>query len=894
MFFLFRAFTYFRIRNILYQFKINMAKSNLLLLALLVTVFQAGMAQWQQTAGPNGGSMQEIVQVETTLVVSASNGGLYKSENNGDSWELSTNGLPVNPSVQALVESNGVLYCSIAQRGLYKSEDKAVNWEPINSGIETMTFYSILADGNNLYAGNANGGIYYSNDGGVNWSPSEGEISSIQFQDFEIFNSNVYAGGTTLFESSDNGATWEEVVIPGLGPNGIRSMVADNGVFYAADDGRVFVSSNMTDWTLTPLNTSATIVSMTAQDNRVYASTSNGRYFYADNAGSSWTLVQNANTNSFVRYVLLTGGKIIMSTDEGLYESVDSGTSWTFASNGINSVSVTAIFGYDDTLFAGTQSKGIYRSMDNGDTWIPVNNGLTAANAYTIYEILEVTGTLYIATGGGIYESTDEGDSWIRKLDPGINMSTQVLAYDNGVFVSGPSETSTGIYLSINGTDTWSSIPIDGLDQGTSFESIVLEGNTIVVSTAGGELFLTHDLGGTWENISIPNANAFYFTYDLKLVNGILYAGTARGLLATVDWGEKWVFVIEETRQIFDLEVNSDIIYAATDQGFFITENNLFSWYDLSDGMGNQALNTLFFKGEEVFAGAFASSVWKLPIQEAMFPDDDSDSDGVPDYRDNCLNTTAGVEVNDNGCESVLPEAVFVYGESETCPDTSNGTIRVTTTLANRLFNIEVSRGSFNLEFLNVSISDVFEIGNLAAANYLVTVSIPSIAFEKGFGVTINEYQAITGKRQSINRIGGTVKYKVSGSTEYIVTVNGEEKSFFFDSVSENEINLYNLKDYNRVSISGKSECQGTISDSFATVDELILHPTITSGQVNVDGDYDDVVVRVFDFSGRLILEKTMLQNNNTSFDLNSFGPGIYPVQITSNGKTQTFKVIKQ
>ncbi|MGX1930100.1 BspA family leucine-rich repeat surface protein [Flagellimonas sp. 2504JD4-2] len=594
-------------------------KRFLLLAIILFTSLGTGYAQWQQTNGPTGGSIREIVQVGSVLIASSGNGGIYRSIDNGDSWQASNSGLPMNTGINALVTSGDNLYAAVTYSGIYKSTDAGESWEDVNITFND-TFYTLLVDGPNIYAGNANGGISYSNDGGLNWSYVGGDIANVQFQDFEVYNGKVYAAGRpTLYESSDNGASWQQIAIPGLSPNGLRALNATDDVFYAANDGSVFISDdNFASWSQVSLTGGSTIVELINHEGRVHAATSSGRYFYTDNQGLNWTQAQNSNTNSFVNYLFFAGGKILMSTTEGIYESLDSGVSWSLSNEGILNVNINALYGYDDTLLAGTNSQGIYRSKDNGESWTRVNNGLDAINSWTINEIIEVGGNTYIATGGGIYESSNEGDNWIRKLDPGLNNATDVFGYDNGVFVTGPSPSDTGIYLSTDNTDTWNTLEIDGLNQGTSFTSILIQGNTIVVSTADAEMYITQDLGASWDNITIPNG--FYYTYNLKLVEGKLYAATARGLLVSEDLGQNWSFVHFEFIPVHDVEISRGRIFAATRDGFFMTSENRDSWYSHSPGIGLQALDKLLLKGDEIFAGAFASSVWKLPRAEALLP----------------------------------------------------------------------------------------------------------------------------------------------------------------------------------------------------------------------------------------------------------------------------------
>lgn len=589
-----------------------------------IIIHISAFSQWIHTGGPNGGYTNEIVQVGPVLILSAGNGGIYKSLDDGKSWNLSISGLPCNASVQALVEHNGLVYASISKSGIYISDDKGDSWIAINSGIENLTFYNFIVDGNNIYAGNANGGIYYSPDNGVSWSNKSNGISSIQFQDFLIFNSKVYASGVSLYETSNNGDTWTKIDIPNLNLNGIRAMTVKNNIFYASSEGTVFVSSdNLVSWNeYTINNNGASIVNMLSANNFVYLTTSLGRYYYTNDNGVNWTLVENTNTNSFVNDLFFINNTIIMSTTEGLYESSDVGTSWSENNNGINALQIESLNKNNSFLFAGTENQGIFRSADNSQKWTNISNGLNAANALHIYEISVIGNYIFIATGGGIYSSPNNGDTWELKLDPGVNKSTQVLDYDNGIFVTGIN--GTGIYISSDNGETWNLTQTNGLNIDTSYECILINGNTIIVSTQDGEMFISNNLGNTWNNISITNS--YHYTYDLELDNNKLYAATSKGLMVSTNLGQNWTPFNNDSKITHDVLFDSDKIYIATSSGVYVATDLEKKWYSLCDGMGLQSTNKLLLNNSALFAGTFGLSVWKRFKVDGDLPPTESSS----------------------------------------------------------------------------------------------------------------------------------------------------------------------------------------------------------------------------------------------------------------------------
>ena len=89
-------------------------------------------------------------------------------------------------------------------------------------------------------------------------------------------------------------------------------------------------------------------------------------------------------------------------TSEGIFESVDYGSTWAFNSKGIKAHNISALAANDTYLFTGTSENGIFRSSDNGATWTPIGISSTDLNSKSINDIIVIDNTIFAATSAGI------------------------------------------------------------------------------------------------------------------------------------------------------------------------------------------------------------------------------------------------------------------------------------------------------------------------------------------------------------------------------------------------------------------------------------------------------------------------------------------------------------
>ncbi|MCL6267059.1 BspA family leucine-rich repeat surface protein [Flagellimonas myxillae] len=329
-------------------------------------------------------------------------------------------------------------------------------------------------------------------------------------------------------------------------------------------------------------------------------------------------------------------------------------------------------------------------------------------------------------------------------------------------------------------------------------------------------------------------------------------------------------------------------------------DSTLKAWAQLPSlqiGVSFDAGSSLYCTGEDARQALIDNFGWtisdggKIPLCN-----EDNDGDGILDQVDSCLDTRPGANVGPDGCEMIPNNAIKVYALTPSCIGSQDGAIEIAVETTGLEMDIVLEGSGAPAQYNDVSTSAPFNITDLAAGNYTLTISIPEIVFEQQYGITINEVDNITGKRTSLENKTNAVVYEVSGSTAYEVVVNGKARFFNFIDTYSQTIRLDNLDTYNEITIKGSSDCQGKVADTFFMGETILVYPTITSDKINLIGDYDHLTVGVFSMAGQLVKHDEV--NGATGFtktmDVSALESGMYMVRIVADNKEKTVKIVKK
>jgi RHS repeat-associated protein len=147
-------------------------------------VSDSGGTSWGRPAGNLPGRLVSELAFAGDVLLAVTDLGLYRSENDGGTWQTTTDLPPVPIYVLLVASPDSTVYAGTAM-GLYKSTDAGGTWTSWGTGMDDTDVHALAvdpADANHMVAGTT-AGLFVSTNGGVNWvADSYGGLDGIASQ----------------------------------------------------------------------------------------------------------------------------------------------------------------------------------------------------------------------------------------------------------------------------------------------------------------------------------------------------------------------------------------------------------------------------------------------------------------------------------------------------------------------------------------------------------------------------------------------------------------------------------------------------------------------------------------------------------------------------------------
>ena len=371
------------------------------------------------------------------------------------------------------------LYAGAAGGGLWMSENGGNSWQSLTEDFDHLAIGSLAFDPESsdvVYLGTGDpqisghprigGGIYKSTDAGTTWTHlGLTETRIVSRIEVDPFNPNVVFAATMgnpgipgpdrgLYRSTDAGTTWEQVLFVG-------DSVGINDVRISTNSGTILASA----WHRIRTSTVSDLVS---SDNRLYRSL---------DGGDTWEVLPNpwgeeercriGIEESQGRFVVHPVGADQQFSN--LYRTGDDGNTWAeLVPDGAMPDGVLGGFGwyfskvrinpwnFDDITVLGVE---LWNTLDGGATWERMGPEWWTYEVHADKHDLQWVGPneLVLATDGGAYRSTDHGATWadIEALPVGQFYHVTHIPQAPGWYTAGAQDngTTTGNVTVVN---SWS------------------------------------------------------------------------------------------------------------------------------------------------------------------------------------------------------------------------------------------------------------------------------------------------------------------------------------------------------------------------------------------------------------------------------------------------------
>jgi photosystem II stability/assembly factor-like uncharacterized protein len=503
----------------------------------------------------------------------ASEGGIYKSTDGGETWTKLSTGLPQkligkidldvsrsNPKVvYAMIEAPG------AEGGLYRSDDAGAAWRNVNS------------------AGNLRSRPFYFNYVDVN-PKNENE---------------VWVNALGLYKSTDGGKTFATVSTPHGDNHGIWFNPDNPQIAIQCNDGGANVTTDGGGSWSSILNQPTAELYMVSvdeqhpyklygpqQDNSTVVVPSLPAHSWGfDHPAQAWTQASGCETGGIWP---TPDGKVIWGACKGEVErySVETGQSqgkWIYPQNryGHHPDDITFRFPRQTVIFVSPHdpkviyqaSHVMHRSTDDGATWDVISPDLTAHEKG--YQIVPGNPITRDVTGEEVYSSIYSAVE--SRLEPGV---LWVGAND------GP------VHVSRDNGKTWKNVTPGTLPPGGRVQNIEdsphRKGSAYIAvyrflreHDLQPYIYATTDYGATWTKLT-DGANGIPDWHPTRVVRedparaGLLYAGTEFGFFVSFDNGKRWQAFQQNlpATPVTDLRVHrDDLVIATMGRSFWIMDN---------------------------------------------------------------------------------------------------------------------------------------------------------------------------------------------------------------------------------------------------------------------------------------------------------------------------------
>jgi photosystem II stability/assembly factor-like uncharacterized protein len=578
---------------------------------LLATASHAG---WRND-GPFVGVVTDVAIDSShpdTIYAATHSGGVWRSDDGGQSWALPGDGLIGRGSIKWITTdpaTRDTIWAGLDALGkpaLWRSSDRGKTWAPVRPDKTSYMLGQPIA-----------------------FAPTNPSI--------------VYAPSTNLhYRSADGGKTWESFRVPEQDAYAFAIDPKNPKIIYAGGRGREHHVRRSSDggktWKPASEGLPESSIDLLAipreLPSTIYAVIGFGQLFKSEDSGKSWTELDVGLSGTDKLFSLdldpHDAQTILAGTENGLRRSTDGGESWSTVGGGLGNWYCKGVAFHPkskDTVYAGTTGTGFFKSTDGGESFAPSNTGFGAGWVEKIYAPPNGTGPVFAQLSVGLFRMDSPG-VWKElqsPFDPGDTVNIDGVLFDRQSPKRVYAHDGGKWWRSEDAGKSWQEIEVPqpgmrdmmrGKMSGPEFYGLTQDPGDPKIFYAGGSQRDTG--GGVAVNRSTNGGKKWEaagagLTGDVRLLRaaapGVVYAVTSKnGIYRTSDGGKSWSSVrAGEIRDIAIDPTKPERVFVATKEGLYRSTDSGATWTKVSKGMKEDDIEAVAVSATgKAFCGSFA------------------------------------------------------------------------------------------------------------------------------------------------------------------------------------------------------------------------------------------------------------------------------------------------
>jgi len=487
-----------------------------------------------------GGKIQAFAKNASCVLV-ATEGGIFKTTNLGQSWTNASQNFDPNSVRCNEIVSIGNDFYAMANGDngstIYKSTDNGTNWSSIS--LTNWWPQSVGKISNTLYAigGNNFGGSLYSSTDGNSWSQKAliwdnmwpgGNCKLLSFNQ-----NKLYIVFNNLLLYTLDGNTIDTVTTSGLmssGFNNDNNFAGDGSGNIYYNENSVLYKYNFTskiwiDISTGKIATGFDIIDFSVTDNAIFIIAMNSsagmRFYKSSNQGSTFTeLTTTGLSIPMIGQIIEVSPNNFIGNwlDDRIMISSNGGSTWSWTANQFIATYAGNLTLSGNSLLFSREIKGFISSSNQGLNWSSTNNGIPGFGgiAWFVDEILQVKDTLFSFCRPDptndqvvLYKSSNNGVLWISSPIP--------VPYNSGEEYSFAGKCDSALFVNYFDINTFDYALIVSFNNGNTWTKPNIQNTSAPVYLKGPQncLFAFYAQNNTWEdftNVSKANNFAANFT----------------------------------------------------------------------------------------------------------------------------------------------------------------------------------------------------------------------------------------------------------------------------------------------------------------------------------------------------------------------------------------------